>query len=328
MNMCVLTYNVGLSRSPIGAIFLKLINRHCARRRAGRENKAELTVQFPFCLVCWGLLCWHLLIILSHNSLSQTYPTKMAAWGLKKDVIMGGGGAAGAEDGPAVKKKKAGGGAAAAAVKPGDKRKLREAGGAPAAPKKDGAKDIKKGYPHPPRYKDLVGQTVENSRNIAFLMSVVFYTVLLPKASTFVQSALSIGKQYYEATLGKKDHKMGSPHLHVFNSLVAELKNLDMESDDSWPLDQFLDADEGQGRSLDSLEEVIQVCRVTRTFNQEIYKIMFNGHPKVDGVIQLLLRCMEHEGGEIKRSVAPKGPRERRLEEYLRKGPKDDNEDE
>jgi hypothetical protein len=121
---------------------------------------------------------------------------------------------------------------------------------------------------------------------------------------------------------------MGSPHLHVFNSLVAVVKDLDMESDDSWPVDQFLDADEGQGRSLDSLEEVIQVCRVTRTFNQEIYKIMFNGHPKVDGVIQLLLRCMEHEGGEIKRSVAPKGPRERRLEEYLRKGPKDDNDDE
>jgi len=235
----------------------------------------------------------------------------MATWGLtKKDEPMGD------PSEPAAKKVK--GGAAAAAAQPGEKRKA--GGGSTASPKKTAGpqKSGEKRMSNPPRYKDLLGQTVENSRNIAFLMAVTFYTVLIPKTSSFIKTALSIGKQYFEQTKGKKNHGMGSPHLHVFNSLVAEVKErIDLQSDEEWHVDAWVD---DTGSSLEKMEEAIQVCRVTRTFDQDVYKLMFNGHPKADEMIKIMLRCMETDGGTVKRSVAPKGPRERRLEEWLRRG--------
>ena len=64
------------------------------------------------------------------------------------------------------------------------------------------------------------------------------------------------------------------------------------------------------------------MCRITRTFDENKFKLQFNGHSQNNELVDILVRILGAEG-EFKRSVAPRGPRERRLEEFLQRSNRD-----
>lgn len=68
------------------------------------------------------------------------------------------------------------------------------------------------------------------------------------------------------------------------------------------------------------LEHYIKLARCQKTFQKTVFKIQFNTHPELQEVQTLFLKHLTaNESAEHKMATAPKGPRERRLEQFLNK---------
>ena len=138
----------------------------------------------------------------------------MTSWGLFNDIDDDD------EEGDPGKKKVETG------TKSEKKRKKKEKNTSTSVPSAAGAKAKLKskktggGQPNPPRYKDLLGQTLENSRNIAYLMCISFYSLLLAKNTDWVEKSQKVGKIYSTRTKVRENHGLWSPHLRIFDAWI------------------------------------------------------------------------------------------------------------
>lgn len=235
------------------------------------------------------------------------------------------GGDEGEEEAPTKKKKKLGGG-----DKKGEKRGRTKGGGSGSggsgsaggsgAPKPKATASKGKGdsnRSNPPRYRDLLAQVAQNTRDLAHVMACVFYTVLIPKTSSYVWKALQVGQSYYEKTKNRKGHSMGSPHLHIFNCWVVVTRD---------NMGSHLTADEAEAitkfskdyKEMDDAAQVVKLARCSKTYDPEMYRLQFNTYPVIQKLVDTFLRFMKWDGGVVKWGAAPRGPRERRIDAYLR----------
>jgi hypothetical protein len=239
----------------------------------------------------------------------------MSGWALKIDQAMTGDGV-----GPAKKKGKkeevgfgknkgekrksedgtsSTGGGGAAAAKP--KKKAGGGGGRPS---------------NPPRYRDIASQVLQNTRDLSYVMSIVFHTLLVPATSQFVIRAQTMGQIYYEQTKNNKKHKLGSPHLHIWNQwIIAAQEHMSADDQDSYDIESFMTE---YGAEQSDVGKIVKLARCTKTYDEGIFRIQFNSNDLSKEVTRTLIKLMKEDGAEEKHTVAPKGPRERRIEEFLR----------
>jgi hypothetical protein len=174
----------------------------------------------------------------------------------------------------------------------------------------------------PPKYKDIVAQVLQNSREIAVIKAILRYVILLPANHTFVKAAIATGEAYNQQVRDKgKNRELRSPHLHIVRAWLEIIRTRKgLSQDDAYLMDEDMAEGEGVGSTIESLEKAVEIAKSTKTWDER-YLIQLSAHPgtKTEQVAQLMLNTLEYDGGEIEFDVAPKGPRERRIETSLKK---------
>jgi len=79
------------------------------------------------------------------------------------------------------------------------------------------------------------------------------------------------------------------------------------------------DAQKDNFHEPESTMAYIKLATCKRTYNPEVSKISWNSHPKLPKIHEILMYFIKEDGGEEKVNAQPKGPRERRIENFLRK---------
>jgi hypothetical protein len=203
-------------------------------------------------------------------------------------------------------------------------KRARAEGGGKAVPK-GGAKQHPPQHNNPARYKDLVGQVIENTRSIAYLSAVVFATIILPKESAFVVESLATGKQYFEQTKGKANHQLLSPHLHIWKAwLQTAQAHTQIAETEKKIISDFITT--GAGSTLEGTAEFVKLATCKKTFDPDYFRIQYNINSASEEVADIVTRLMVKDGGVVKHNAQPKGPRERRLEALLKKSTHNENE--
>ena len=147
-------------------------------------------------------------------------------------------------------------------------------------------------------------------------MSIVFYTLLIPKQSTFVERSLAVGRTYYQRTKGVRNHGLGAPHLHIWDAwMCVLLARPDLEKDEKKEMNDF---QKKHCRTMEMTQVFVKLARSSKTFDDEMYRIQMNAFPASQNAVDCLIKYMQKDGAELKMNAAPKGPRERRLEQFLR----------
>ena len=91
---------------------------------------------------------------------------------------------------------------------------------------------------------------------LATISAILFYTLVIDSTHTIVTTSLEVGRNYFKATRNKPRHKLGSPHVHIFNNWVdVMMKRMDLDEDDRATLVEWV---AGHGSTLDSTAEHIK----------------------------------------------------------------------
>ena len=170
----------------------------------------------------------------------------------------------------------------------------------------------------PPRYKEVVAQVISNSRDVAILLALSLHTILISKDSVYVKDSQSIGKKYHVLTRGKAGkHTYGPPYVHIYKGLVQSTMKLpSIVEAGKKVLEAFLQKDL---KEVDSATSIIKVAKVGKTYDKDVFKIQMNDLPTRKKEQEILLKYMKQSGGSLKTTVAPLGPRERKLLAFLGK---------
>jgi len=170
----------------------------------------------------------------------------------------------------------------------------------------------------PPKYKDLVAQCLQNSRDIAVIQAILFYTVIIDHDHGLVRVSIRMGKKCNDL-VQKKTKNLTSPHVYVFNEWLKYMtKREDLESNDMQRIAEYLEL---QGKDLDVLAEHVKLARCSKTYDETKYRVQWAAFPgsATEVISDLIRECLILDGGDPKYNIAPKGPRERRLEGLMRK---------
>ena len=90
-------------------------------------------------------------------------------------------------------------------------------------------------------------------------------------------------------------------------------------------LDKFL---KQECTSLEKTATFVKLARCSKTFDEEKFRVQLNSTSESQMALDLLIKYLKEDGGKIRTSAAPKGPRERRIEQYLRGAKKEEDEEE
>lgn len=207
------------------------------------------------------------------------------------------------------------------------KKEQQGKGAVVAAPKKKAGSQQ---HPNPPRYKDVVSQVAQVSRDVAILMSICTRVFLLPATCLYVTDAQKIGRKYYMATKGKSGrHGLGPPYCHIWRGIIMCLsKEPDLTPQDKTIVDRHL---QGAAKDFNTMMPWLKLARISKTFDETAFKFQYDPHPESQAVEKVLVAYLIKANGTEKQSIAPLGPRERRLTAYSRGGNKalqDANEEE
>ena len=69
---------------------------------------------------------------------------------------------------------------------------------------------------------------------------------------------------------------------------------------------------------MEATASFLKLARVAKTFEPEVFRIQFNALPSAQEVADMQITYLKIDGVEAKLNAAPKGPRERRMDDHLR----------
>ena len=146
-----------------------------------------------------------------------------------------------------------------------------------------------------------MAQCLQNSRDLGYVMSLLFWTVILPESSRFVRRANQVGQFYYNAEPEEK-RRMGSPHLSIFDGIVRETAHHpSLINEDQQALQAYFDMSDNR----DELMKHVKLCRVNKTFKRETdaeqkYRVQMGVTGRiVSELMDIIIRLMESDGGEV-----------------------------
>ena len=185
--------------------------------------------------------------------------------------------------------------------------------------------------------------TLQNTREIALLQATTYRTFLVQHGEgnthRYAQVAEEIGYDYNETTRqhakaqmeksgrDRTNHTLGSPHLHVWLGWMAELtteKDILSTAELEIVTKHYTAIKDDQavlGRSL-------TVARSTKVRDPGTRRIQYESTYKMEAIGQLLAKAILKHGGEEKVGSAPRGPRERRVRQWLSRLPAEAEEEE
>ena len=140
-------------------------------------------------------------------------------------------------------------------------------------------------------------------------------TWMLPATSTYAVNGMQAGKEYHSAVKAAgRSHGMGSPHLHIWASIIMTAKS---DSGLQDPDKEMVTSHANSVTNPKDLETHVLVCNMRPAYNKEWIKVQFKVSPEVENLAKIIEAAFLKVGGEQKHGVAPKGPRERKLAELL-----------
>ena len=191
----------------------------------------------------------------------------------------------------------------------------------------------------PPRYRDVMELTLQNTREIALMQAAIYRTFLVPYTEgnphPYAQKAEEIGYEYNEMTqahakeqltkAGKDrvEHGLGSPHLHVWLAwmrVLGEERDL-LTAPEKAKVQKHLDEVKGNQQALAHL---ITVARSNKVRDVGTRRLQYEYTHKQEELGQILAKAIVHYGGVEKLGAAPRGPRERRVRQWLTGQPEED----
>ena len=181
--------------------------------------------------------------------------------------------------------------------------------------------------------------TLQNTRELALMQAAVYRTFLVPYTESnphrYAQKAEEIGFEYNELTqlhakeqqtkAGKDrvEHGLGSPHLHVWLGwmmILVEEKEL-LTTTEIAKVQKHLDEVKGNQQAL---AQLITVARSNKVRDVGTRRIQYEYTHKQEELGQILAKAIVLYGGVEKLGAAPRGPRERRMRQWLTRQPEED----
>lgn len=167
--------------------------------------------------------------------------------------------------------------------------------------------------------KQLAVSAAELALNTAATVRVhdaaLLRTWLIPAASQYAVAGLQAGKDYHEAVKAAgRSHGLGSPHLHVWASMVVAAK-----ADPSLKEHEKAEVVNHASAVTDpkELETLVTVCNIRPAYNKEWVRVQLKVTQPLETIVQVLEAAFRAAGGEQKHGIAPRGPRERKVSELL-----------
>ena len=124
----------------------------------------------------------------------------------------------------------------------------------------------------------------------------------------------------------KRNHGVGSPHLRIWDTWAATLKkHSTVQKEDKKIAEHFV---KKECKTLEDTATFVELARCSKPCDEDFYRVQFSSFPISQTVVMLHIKYTRIDGGELKTNAAPKGRRERRLEQFLRGNKKDEDEEE
>ena len=140
-------------------------------------------------------------------------------------------------------------------------------------------------------------------------------TWMLPASTTYAEAGIHAGKEYHAAVKAAgRAHGLGSPHLHVWASLIMTAKN---DSSLQQGEKEAITAHANSVTDPKDLETQVTVCNIRPAFNKEWVRVQFKVSPEIEQIAKIIESAFLKAGGEQKYGIAPRGPRERKVAEML-----------
>lgn len=176
---------------------------------------------------------------------------------------------------------------------------------------------------NPRHYKDMAAQVTQLSRDMAFCLSMLLHVYTVPSESLFIKIGQKVGKMYYAKVkenryIGKE---IGPPYIFMWRAWVEVLirrTKMDVEVNEGLILHLSEDCSDWE-----QMMEWLKTARISKGYEENQYKLYVNiaaFNPKMDKVLRQLDKALKEDGGEVKQSVAPPGPRERKIATLHRGG--------
>ena len=138
---------------------------------------------------------------------------------------------------------------------------------------------------------------------------------MVPATSVYAVAGINAGKDYHQQVkaLGRS-HGLGSPHLHVWASLVVTAK-----TDKALTEPQRTQISEHADSVTDpkDIETLVVACNMKPAYNTEFVRMQLKVHAEAEPLTAILECALQKAGGEQKHGIAPRGPKERKVVELL-----------
>ena len=166
---------------------------------------------------------------------------------------------------------------------------------------------------------EVVAQvTLMNTQELRLIAPAVYDKVIVDTASPYFQSADAALKQYHEkiqqAITREAKQQVGEPQWYVWAGLVqAGLADTKLSQTETTALREHA----AQHQQPESLATVVQVARLKKCYDRNKRKVLLAVTPQCCDILNIILKGLTQNGGQLMNSVAPRGALERQLQTAL-----------